>query len=267
MKIARFATATSGPRYGFCEGDSIRLCEGTDPWALKPTGVTVALKGAQLLAPCQPSKVIGVGQNYRAHAAEMGKPIPSEPVLFMKPPTAIIGTGQAIEWPSGYERIDYEGELAVVIGRRCRHVPAARALEVVLGYAVMNDVSVRDLQKKDGQFTRAKGFDTFAPFGPWIETAAAGELNPLDAAIETRLNGEVRQQSSTSDMIFSVPVLIEVITRVMTLLPGDVITTGTPSGVGPIKPGDRVAITIDGIGTLENPVVLEPARPTEETAP
>jgi 2-keto-4-pentenoate hydratase/2-oxohepta-3-ene-1,7-dioic acid hydratase in catechol pathway len=201
----------------------------------------------------RPSKIIGVGTNYRAHAVEMGKPIPDEPVLFMKPPTAVIGDGEAIVWPRGYQRVDFEGELGVVIGRRARRVREAEALAFVEGYTIVNDVTVRDLQKKDGQFTRAKGFDTFCPVGPRVVPG----LDPTNLRITTRQNGVVRQDSSTSDLIFSVARLIEVITRVMTLEPGDLITTGTPSGVGPIVPGDRIEIEIEGIGVLSNPVVEE----------
>lgn len=201
----------------------------------------------------RPGKIIGVGTNYRAHAVEMGKPIPDEPLLFLKPSTAVIGDGEAIVRPRGYERVDFEGELGVVIGTRCRRVRAAEALKYVAGYTIVNDVTVRDLQKKDGQFTRAKGFDTFCPVGPRV---VAG-LDPSDLRIVTRQNGVVRQDSRTSDLIFSVAQVIEVASRVMTLEPGDLISTGTPSGVGPIAPGDVIEIEIEGIGVLRNPVVEE----------
>jgi 2-keto-4-pentenoate hydratase/2-oxohepta-3-ene-1,7-dioic acid hydratase in catechol pathway len=206
----------------------------------------------------KPSKILGVGTNYRAHAVEMGKPIPDEPVLFMKPPTSVIGPGDAIVRPRGWERVDFEGELGVVIGARARRVPEARALDVVAGYTIVNDVTVRDLQKKDGQFTRAKGFDTFCPVGPRV---VAG-LDPRALRITTRVNGVVKQDSSTADLIFSVARVIAVVTRVMTLEPGDLITTGTPPGVGPIRAGDEIEIEIEGIGVLKNPVVDE----TEEDA-
>lgn len=198
-------------------------------------------------------KIIGVGTNYRAHALEMGKPIPDEPVLFMKPASALLADGAPIVRPRGYQRVDFEGELGVVIGRRARRVAAADALGYVEGYTIVNDVTVRDLQKKDGQFTRAKGFDTFCPVGPRL---VAG-LDPTNLRLRTRLNGALRQDSSTSDLIFSVARLIEVISRVMTLEPGDLISTGTPSGVGPIAPGDLVEIEIEHIGILKNPVVEE----------
>jgi 2-keto-4-pentenoate hydratase/2-oxohepta-3-ene-1,7-dioic acid hydratase in catechol pathway len=198
-----------------------------------------------------PSKIIGIGANYRAHAAEMGKGIPDEPLLFMKPPSAVISTGQAIERPPGYARVDYEGELGVVIGSRTRRVSRDEALAHVLGYCCVNDVTVRELQKKDGQFTRAKGFDTFCPLGPRI---VAG-LDPSRLRIQTRLDGKVVQDSTTADMIFDVPTLISFISQYMTLEYGDVISTGTPSGVNNLTPGNVVEIEIEGIGTLSNPVV------------
>jgi 2-keto-4-pentenoate hydratase/2-oxohepta-3-ene-1,7-dioic acid hydratase in catechol pathway len=198
-------------------------------------------------------KIVGVGTNYRAHAVEMGKPIPDEPVLFMKPHTALIGDGDAIVRPRGFERVDFEGELGVVIGKSCRKVAAKDALSVVAGFCIVNDVTVRDLQKKDGQFTRAKGFDTFCPVGPKLVPG----IDPSNLRIVTMQNGVVKQDSSTSDLIFSVPRLIEVLSRVMTLEPGDLITTGTPSGVGPISPGDIIEIEIENIGVLRNPVVEE----------
>ena len=202
-----------------------------------------------------PSKIIGIGVNYRAHAAEMGKPVPEEPVIFFKPRSALIADGGAIERPAGYERVDFEGELGVVIGARARGVPKDRALDVVMGLVCVNDVTVRDIQKKDGQWTRAKGFDTFCPLGPRI---VAG-LDPRDLRLITRVNGQVRQDSSTSDLIFDVPTLIAFASAHMTLEVGDVITTGTPSGVGNLSPGDTVSIEIEGIGTLTNPVIAREA--------
>jgi 2-keto-4-pentenoate hydratase/2-oxohepta-3-ene-1,7-dioic acid hydratase in catechol pathway len=200
-----------------------------------------------------PSKIVGVGTNYRAHAAEMGKPVPAEPLIFLKPTTAMSASGDRIVRPSGYQRVDFEGELAVVIGRKAHRVSPSAALDHVLGYACGNDVTVRDLQAKDGQWTRAKGFDGFFPLGPRIVSG----LDPSHLRITTRVNGETRQDSNTSDMIFGVAELIAFITRVMTLLPGDVITTGTPQGVGNLDPGDTVDIEIAGIGVLSNPVVGE----------
>jgi 2-keto-4-pentenoate hydratase/2-oxohepta-3-ene-1,7-dioic acid hydratase in catechol pathway len=201
-----------------------------------------------------PSKIIGIGLNYRAHALEMGKGLPEEPLMFIKPHSAVIAGGEPIERPAGYARVDYEGELGVVIGQRARRVPRERALDVVLGYCCCNDVTVRDLQKRDIQYTRAKGFDTFCPIGPRI---VAG-LDPGKLALKTRLNGVVKQDSSTSDLIFDVPALIAFVTAHMTLEPGDVISTGTPSGVGDLQPGDEVEIEIEGIGILKNPVIARP---------
>lgn len=198
-----------------------------------------------------PSKIVGIGQNYRAHAAEMGKGIPSEPLMFLKPPSAVIFDGAAIERPDGYLRVDYEGELGVVIGTRARKVSALDALRFVRGYTCVNDVTVRDLQQKDGQWTRAKGFDTFCPVGPTI----VGGLDPRDLAIRTRVNGAVKQDSRTSDLIFDVATLISFVSHHLTLEPGDLISTGTPAGVGNLTPGDVVEIEIEGIGVLRNPVV------------
>ena len=208
---------------------------------------------ARQVIDLHPTKIVCVGTNYRAHAAEMGKKVPDEPLLFLKPPSALAAAGEAIVRPSGYARVDFEGELGLVMGRRARRVSAARALDHVLGFACVNDVTVRDLQQKDGQWTRAKGFDGFCPLGPVIQ----GGLDPSDLRITTRVNGEVRQDSRTSDLIFGVPALVEFITRYMTLEPGDVISTGTPSGVGNLAPGDTVAIEIEGVGVLENPVVAQ----------
>ena len=201
-----------------------------------------------------PSKIIGIGQNYRAHALEMGKGLPEEPLMFLKPLSALLSTGGGIERPAGYERVDYEGELGVVIGTRARRVSRDRALEVVMGFTCVNDVTVRDLQKKDGQWTRAKGFDTFCPIGPRI---VAG-LSPANLKITTRVNGAIKQDSSTADLIFDVPTLVEFVTRHMTLEVGDVISTGTPSGVGNLAVGDRVEVEIEGIGVLANSVVARP---------
>ena len=197
-----------------------------------------------------PSKIVGIGQNYRAHAAEMGKGIPTEPLMFLKPPSALLAPGQPIERPAGYARVDYEGELGVLIGRRARHVAIDDALAHVAGYLCVNDVTVRDLQAKDGQWTRAKGFDTFCPVGPRV---VAG-LDPRDLRITTRVNGVVRQDSRTSDLIFDVATLIAFVSRHMTLEPGDLISTGTPAGVGNLDVGDHVEVEIDGIGVLHNPV-------------
>jgi 2-keto-4-pentenoate hydratase/2-oxohepta-3-ene-1,7-dioic acid hydratase in catechol pathway len=201
-----------------------------------------------------PSKIIGIGVNYRAHAVEMGKGLPEEPLMFFKPRSAMIAPGEPIERPAGYERVDFEGELGVVIGQRARRVSRDRALDVVMGLVCVNDVTVRDLQKRDGQWARAKGFDTFCPIGPRI---VAG-LDPSKLAIQTRVNGAVRQDSTTADLIFDVPALIAFVSAHMTLEVGDVISTGTPSGVGNLSPGDEVEVEIEGIGVLKNPVIAAP---------
>ena len=201
-----------------------------------------------------PSKIIGIGVNYRAHALEMGKGLPEEPLMFLKPRSALIPDGAPIERPAGYERVDYEGELGVVIGQRTRRITRERALDAVLGFVCINDVTVRDLQKKDGQWSRAKGFDTFCPIGPRI---VAG-LDPSNLALVTRVNGVVKQDSSTADLIFDVPALIAFCSAHMTLEVGDVISTGTPSGVGNLNVGDVVEVAIAGIGTLRNPVIARP---------
>jgi 2-keto-4-pentenoate hydratase/2-oxohepta-3-ene-1,7-dioic acid hydratase in catechol pathway len=210
------------------------------------------------MAPVDPSKIVGIGTNYRKHAEEMGKPIPKEPLLFLKPPSSLIGPDQAIIRPLGYERTDFEGELGVVIGQRARKVSVKDALTYVFGYTVVNDVTVRDLQVRDVQFTRAKGFDTFCPIGPCVVAADARDgssIDPSKLQLRTRVNGDLKQDGHTSDLIFDVPTLISFVSHVMTLEPGDVISTGTPSGVGPIAPGDRVEIEIESIGVLANPVI------------
>ena len=216
------------------------------------TGATFPLDDVRLLAPVLPSKVVAVGRNYADHAREMGGEPPAEPVLFLKPSTAVVGHGDQIAYPVKLtQRVDYEGELAVIIGRLCREVPAAQAAEVIFGYTCANDVTARDLQARDGQWTRAKGFDTFCPLGPWIETDA----DPADLELTTVVNGEVRQQARTSQLLYDVPALVEYVSTVMTLLPGDVLLTGTPAGVGPLEDGDEVSVTIENIGSLRNTVV------------
>uniref|UniRef100_A0A7C1JLN4 FAA hydrolase family protein n=1 Tax=Caldilinea aerophila TaxID=133453 RepID=A0A7C1JLN4_9CHLR len=216
-------------------------------------GSCYRLEEVQLLAPVTPTKIACVGRNYAEHAAELGNEVPAEPLIFLKPPSSVIGPNQPVVHPSISERVDHEGELAVVIGRRCRNVMEADALKYVFGYTVANDVTARDLQKKDGQWTRAKGFDTFAPVGPWIDTA----FDPTDCTVRCLVNGEVRQQGATSLMIYSIARIIAHITRFMTLEPGDLIFTGTPSGVGPVRPGDVMTVEVEGLGAISNPVVAE----------
>ncbi|HEX6401064.1 MAG TPA: fumarylacetoacetate hydrolase family protein [Actinomycetota bacterium] len=230
--------------------DEVQVLKGTffeDPL---PTGETVPLDDVHLLAPVLPSKLVCVGKNYAAHAAEFGMDVPEEPLLFLKPSTAVIGPGDPIQLLPISRRIDYEGELAVVIGRIARDVRAEDAGKHILGYSCANDVTLRDLQKTDDQWARAKGFDGSCPLGPWIET----DLDPTDVVVRTRLNGEVRQQASTTDMVFGVATLLEYITAFMTLLPGDAILTGTPEGVGALADGDVVEVEVEGVGVLRNGV-------------
>jgi 2-keto-4-pentenoate hydratase/2-oxohepta-3-ene-1,7-dioic acid hydratase in catechol pathway len=220
--------------------------------AVQFTGERHALPSVRLLAPVIPrSKVVGVGRNYAEHAAELDNEVPTEPLLFLKPNTSVIGPGDDVAYPHQSQEVHFEGELAVVIGRICRDVPSHRVPEVVFGYTVGNDVTARDLQRTDDQWTRAKGFDSFCPLGPWIET----QLDVSDVAITTALNGELKQAARTAQLVHKIPDLITYISAVMTLLPGDVVLTGTPAGVGPMNPGDEVAVTIEGIGTLTNQVV------------
>jgi 2-keto-4-pentenoate hydratase/2-oxohepta-3-ene-1,7-dioic acid hydratase in catechol pathway len=251
MRLVRFRfgdrIATGASEFG---SDTIRVLKGTffeDPL---PTGEEVPLDDVRLLAPVLPSKLVCVGKNYAAHAAEFGMEVPEEPLLFLKPSTAVIGPHDPIRLLPISRRVDYEGELAVVIGRIARGVKTEDAGKFILGYTCANDVTLRDLQETDDQWARAKGFDGSCPLGPWIET----DLDPTDVRVETRLNGEIRQAAQTSDMVFGVATLVEFITSFMTLLPGDVILTGTPEGVGKLAQGDVVEIEVDGVGTLSNPV-------------
>jgi 2-keto-4-pentenoate hydratase/2-oxohepta-3-ene-1,7-dioic acid hydratase in catechol pathway len=273
MRIARFAVGSSvaygvvgsaqadgvsGATGAGAAGDGLIIAElaghpfGVGQDSLRFTGARYPLAEVRLLAPVLPSKVVAIGQNYADHIKEMGHQPPAEPVIFLKPSTAVIGPGDAIARPAALsERVDFEGELAVVIGRLCREVPAERVPEVIFGYTCANDVTARDLQARDGQWARAKGFDTFCPLGPWIET----EADPGDLELTTTVNGEVTQHSRTSALRHDVTALVVYVTEVMTLLPGDVLLTGTPAGVGPLVKGDEVAVTIKGVGTLSNPVV------------
>jgi 2-keto-4-pentenoate hydratase/2-oxohepta-3-ene-1,7-dioic acid hydratase in catechol pathway len=250
VRIARFSIDDEVD-FGVVEGDEVAPITGHPFAPFTFTGYRYPVGEVRLLAPIIPSKVVAIGRNYAEHAAEMGGEVSSEPMIFLKPSTAVIGTGDPIAHPASSQRVDFEGELAVVMGRMCRDVPAAQALEMVLGYTCANDVTARDQQQADGQWSRAKGYDTFCPLGPWIET----NLDPGDLGIVTTVNGEKRQDARTSALVTGVPALIEYITRVMTLLPGDVVLTGTPAGVGPVAVGDLVEITVEGIGTLSNPVV------------
>ena len=243
MKILRFQWK-KGNYWGKLEGNRIlALAKKTE---FPEEGLR--LDEVKLLPPTFPTKIVAVGLNYRDHARELNLKIPEEPLIFLKPPSAVIGPEEAIILPAGVGRVDYEAELAIVIGRKARKVPPGSAQEYILGYTCFNDVTARDLQKKDGQWTRAKSFDTFAPLGPWIET----KLDPSAVQVKAYLNGQLVQNSSTRELIFPVYELVSFISHIMTLYPGDVIATGTPPGVGPLSPGDRIEIEIEGIGRLVN---------------
>jgi 2-keto-4-pentenoate hydratase/2-oxohepta-3-ene-1,7-dioic acid hydratase in catechol pathway len=250
MRLVRFRF---GDRIatGALDDTEIQVLQGTFFQNPVPSGERVSLDDVRLLSPVLPSKVVAVGRNYSEHAEEMGQEVPDEPLVFLKPSTAVIGPGDPLVRPPMSQRMDYEGELAVVIGRPARAVPLDRAAGVILGYTCGNDVTLRDLQAKDAQWARAKGFDGSCPLGPWIET----ELDPTDVALTTRVNGHVRQDARTSDLVFTPAGLVAFITSFMTLLPGDVVLTGTPAGIGPLSPGDRVEVEVEGIGTLANPVI------------
>lgn len=259
MRIVRFIVQGK-VKYGRLEDNIISSFRGNPFVPFKGPDTSFVFDGSsyelaevRLLVPCRPSKIVGLGLNYRNHAEETGSPIPRVPLIFLKPSTAVIGPEDEIVLPRFSRRVDYEGELGVVIGKKAKNVPEDGARDYVLGYTCVNDVSERYAQREDGQWTRAKGFDTFAPIGPWIET----EIDPADLKIETYVNNELRQSAYTADLVFGVYDLISFISGVMTLLPGDVIATGTPSGIGPINPGDVVEVRIDKIGTLRNPVVSQ----------
>ncbi len=266
MRICRFSTGEE-PQFGVVTGevdafgqpaeDSVVVALAGDPLyvGIKLLTQEHQLSDVRLLAPIIPrSKVVGFGRNYAAHAAELGNEVPAEPLMFLKPNTTVVGPGDPIFYPAQTSDLHYEGELAVVIGRICRDVPVEQATDVIFGYTIANDVTARDLQESDVQFARAKGFDSFCPLGPWIET----DLDPQDfadgRAVQTYLNGDVVQDGTTADMIFDVPALVAYVSSVMTLLPGDVILTGTPEGVGPMEVGDEIEVSIAGIGSLTNKV-------------
>ena len=259
MKYCRFQTA-HGPRYGRIEedqivelisiqGESVRVPARGEEFA------PIAFSSAKLLAPVEPSKIVCVGRNYREHASELGNEVPKEPLIFFKPPSSITGPGAAIQIPPAdlTQRVDYEGELGVIIGKRCSHLPEGEdAMNYIRGFTCVNDVTARDMQKRDSQWTRAKGFDTFCPVGPIVVTT--DEFDFAAAEVETYLNGERKQHGRTSDFIFSLTEIIRYISRAMTLEPGDLIPTGTPAGVSPMKSGDSVEVRISGIGSLLNPI-------------
>ncbi len=249
MKLGRFKQGDN-IFYGAIAGDHIAEIAGDIFGAYRMLNKQWAWQDVETLAPCTPSKIIAIGLNYRSHATEVNMAVPDEPLLFLKPSSAVIGPEQKIIYPAMSTRVDYEGELGVVIGKKCSRVPVEQASEYIMGYTCFNDVTARDLQKKDRQWTRAKGFDTFAPLGPWIET----DVDPERARIETYLNGDRKQSGTTADLIFPVSFLVSYISHIMTMLPGDVIATGTPSGIGPMQVGDVVEIRIEGIGALRNRV-------------
>jgi len=255
MKFCRFlpndTSAPASPAFGIMEGETIREISSS-PWTRWTRGSrSWRVSDVRLLAPVEPRKIVCVGRNYAAHAAELGNEVPKEPLIFLKPSTAIIGPDDPIILPEYSRRVEHEGELGLVVARRCSHLADRDdSLSYLAGYTALNDVTARDLQKADVQFTRAKGFDTFCPVGPWIES----ELDPSDLAVETRVNGSVRQSGRTSLMLFSPDIIVRWISRMMTLEPGDLIATGTPAGVGPLVAGDTVEVSVQGVGVLRNPV-------------
>jgi len=238
------------PRYVAERAGTWRLIEG-EPFGKFKETIEIDREDAKVLAPVLPSKIVCVGLNYRDHALEQNKPLPEEPLIFLKPSTSVIGPNEPIEAPAWAGRVDHEAELGLVISRTAHNVKAARAYDYVAGLIAVNDVTARDLQNKESQYTRCKGFDTFAPIGPCIAVGLDGK----DLQVQAFVNGHLRQSSRTRELIFTIPELIEFISSVMTLLPGDIISTGTPSGIGPIRPGDNVTVHVEGVGSLSNPVV------------
>jgi 2-keto-4-pentenoate hydratase/2-oxohepta-3-ene-1,7-dioic acid hydratase in catechol pathway len=250
MKLIRFLRDDK-PYYGFLNNDKVYEFHEKAADPNKPVAASYPRESVKLLAPCVPSKIVGVGLNYADHAEELGCTVPEEPILFLKPSTAAIGPMEPIRIPSMSKQVDYEAELAVVMGRPAQNVPIDEVDNYIMGYTCFNDVTARDLQKKDVQFTRSKSFNTFAPIGPWIET----ECDPSDIKVESYLNGKLKQSSTTGRLIFGAKELVSFISRIMLLMPGDVVATGTPCGIGPMKPGDTVEVRIEGIGSLSNPVI------------
>ena len=253
MRIVRYQLQNEAAQYGWLLDDKIGEIEGDPFGAYRRTEAKTPLADVKLLAPSKPSKIVCVGRNYVEHAKELGNEVPKIPLIFLKPPSSVINPGETIFLPPQSKQVEHEGELVVVIGKSARNATAEDAKNTIFGYTVGNDVTARDLQRTDDQWTRAKGFDTFCPFGPWIDT----DFNISDAVISCKVNGEPRQMASTRDMVFSVPTLIAYISSVMTLEPGDIIFTGTPSGVGRLEDGNEVVVEIEGLGTLKNPVKAE----------
>lgn len=251
MRIVRYQVKNEPPRYGWVLENKVGPIEGDPFGEYRRLEADLPLESVRLLAPTRPSKIICLGRNYAEHAKEHNVEVPKVPLIFLKPPSAVLDPGGSIVLPPQSQQVEHEAELVAVIGRRGRNILAEEASRYVLGYTVGNDVTARDLQRSDGQWTRAKGFDTFCPFGPWIDT----EFDPSDAVITCRVNGQPRQMASTHDMVFSVSNLVAFISSIMTLEPGDLIFTGTPAGVSPLKSGDVVEVEIEGLGKLSNPVV------------
>ncbi len=250
MKLAKFIYKKS-INWGIVEGDRVIILKSPPFNGIKPSSREAPLKNCKLLAPANANKVILVGLNYRDHAKELKMRIPKEPIIFLKPPTTLIGHKDLIQYPKGIKRLDYEAELALVIKKQAKNINKKDVEKYILGYTCLNDITARDLQTKDGQWTRAKSFDTFCPLGPWIETKISTE----NLAIQLSLNKKIKQDSSTKHFIFSISHLVAFISQIMTLFPGDVISTGTPSGIGKMKVGDKVIVKIEGIGKLENRIV------------
>ena len=251
MRIVRYQSKDDSPRYGWILDDFIGDIVGSPYEQYQRLEAKQPLESVRLLAPVSPSKIVCVGRNYVAHAREHNAEVPEVPLIFLKPPSSVIGPDDAIVLPPQSQQVEHEAELAVVIHKRCRWVSPKEAMDYVLGYTIGNDVTARDLQNRDGQWTRAKGFDTFCPIGPWITT----DFDPADAMITCHVNDEMRQMASTRDMVFDIKQLIAYISSVMTLQPGDVLMTGTPAGVGPLEHGDVVKVAIEGLGTLSNQVL------------
>ena len=254
MRIVRYETPESRkPKYGWLLDDKVGEIGGNIFGRYRRKEAQTPLADVKLIPPCEPTKIVCVGRNYVEHAKELGNEVPKVPLIFMKPPSSIISNGETVVLPPQSAQVEHEAELVVVIGKRGRNVTAENAKKYILGYTIGNDVTARDLQKSDNQWTRAKGFDTFCPFGPWIDT----EFDPSDAVVTCRVNGQMRQMASTRDMVFNVGVLIAYISSVMTLEPGDLIFTGTPSGVDQLRNGDTVEVEIEGLGKLSNPVISQ----------
>ncbi len=254
MRFVRFVTKGQEPRAGWVHEGSVGTIDGSIFGEFRRNEADLPLESVRLLTPVLPGKILAIGRNYAAHAKEHAAEVPELPLVFLKPPSAALDPGGTILLPPQSEQVEHEAELAVVIGRRGRWIPLGEALDYVLGYTVANDVTARDLQRRDGQWTRSKGFDTFAPFGPWVDT----EFDPTDAAITCYVNGIMRQMGSTADMVHKVNRLVSYCSSIMTLEPGDLILTGTPAGVSPLVAGDMVEVHIEGLGVLSNPVAVEP---------